>query len=106
MRTKAITEMPIFTLTSCSYDGAGERIEIYADDLRGGDVGERWAATDTSGCGRDCSCSSIELVYKSSEGCAVLRRLWGTTDEPDPKEWHAEPELIWVELHRTEEVGA
>ena len=39
MRTKAITEMPIFTLNSCSYDGAGERIEIYADDLRAGDVG-------------------------------------------------------------------
>lgn len=106
MQVKTIVELPIFTISSRSYNGAGDTIQIFADDLRSSDVGTCWSADNTGSCGRDCKCMSIELVYKSGDGCAVLRRLWGTSDDPDPEEWDAEPELIWVELHRTEEVGA
>lgn len=105
MQVETIVEQPIFTLNSRSYNGAGDTIQIYADDLRCSDVGTCWSADDTGNCGRDCQCMSIEIVYKSDDGCAVLRRLCGTSDDPDPEEWFAEPELIWVELHRTEEVG-
>lgn len=106
MNTRTIVEEPIFILESGSYDGHGETVNIYASDLKRADVGAEWCADDTGNCGRSCYSASVKVVYKDDDGCAVLSRRWGTTDSSDPKPWNSVPALIWIELHRTEEVGA
>ena len=38
---------------------------------------------------------SAEVVYKTTDGVAVLFRAEGTSDEPNPTEWKAKPKLKW-----------
>ena len=99
MNTNRVVEEPIFSIYSSSYNGRGETVDVFASDLRWADVGATWSAEDTGSCGRDCHCESLKIVYKNSDGCAVLHRVWGTTDSPDPEDWESDPDLIWVELH-------
>lgn len=103
MKTNVIIEEPIFILESDYNDmrgNSGETVRVYADDLKKAKVGDEWAATDTNGCGRGNVCESIEVVYKTDSGVAVLYRRWGTTDSNNPEDWEDEPQLIWVELHQ------
>lgn len=99
MDTNVIFEKPLFSLHSRSYNGNGERVDVYYDDLCHADVGCCWAADATGNCGRDNFCESIKLVYKDTKGCAVLHRRWGTSDDPNPEEWESNPELFWIDFH-------
>ena len=102
MKTNVIVEEPLFILTSDFNDmrgNSGETVKVYASDLKKAKVGDDFAATYTNGCGRGNVCESIEIIYKTDSGCAVLHRVWGTTDEDTPKDWEEEPQLIWVELN-------
>lgn len=95
MRTEVIIERPAFMLEGSSYNGIGEVIEISFNDLRRAEVGERWEALDTHNCGRDLNEESAEVVYKTTDGVAILFRADGTSDEPTPKPWRAKPKLKW-----------
>lgn len=95
MKTEVITERPAFTLQGSSYNGIGEVIEVSFFELRRAEVGERWEALDTHNCGRDLNEESAEVVYKTTDGVAVLFRAEGTSDEPNPTEWKAKPKLKW-----------
>lgn len=96
MKTEVVVERPAFTLQGSSYNGIGETVEVTFAELRQAEVGERWEALDTHNCGRDLNEESAEVVYKTTDGVAVLFRAEGTSDEPNPTEWKAKPKLKWV----------
>lgn len=98
METRVIVERPLFTLTTENYDDSG-MLRVYASDLKNADVGERFVPCTCSNCGRGVNEESLEVVYKSDSGIAVLYRHYGTTDSSNPEEWEHDPELIWVVLH-------
>jgi len=98
METKVIVEKPLFTLTTENYDDCG-MLRVYASDLKNADVGDSFVPYTNSNCGRGVDEESLEVVYKSDSGVAVLYRHYGTTDSPNPVEWSNDPELIWVEIH-------
>lgn len=88
-------ERQAFTLQGSSYNGVGETIEVRFSDLRRAEVGERWEALDTHNCERALCEESAEVVYKTTDGVAVIFRAEGTSDEPNPTEWKAKPKLKW-----------
>lgn len=96
MKTAIKKIEPVFRLYGSSYNGCYEKIELFVDDLRNADIGTKWISSGGC-CGRGLREESLEIIYKNAEGCAVLRRIWGTTDSPDPEFWENDPELIWVE---------
>lgn len=98
MKVSSKKEAAAFVLQSSSYNGYGEPIEVSYTALREADVGDCWCGYDNHGCGRDVRSESAEVVYKTDDGVAVLRRRWGTTDSPDPESWEDAPELIWYEF--------
>ena len=98
MKTEVVVERPAFTLQGSSYNGVGEVVEVSFDELRKAEVGERWEALDTHNCGRDLNEESAEVVYKTTDGVAVLFRAEGTSDEPSPQMWKAKPRLKWFEF--------
>ena len=95
MKTEVVVERPAFTLQGSSYNGVGEVVEVSYVELRRAEVGERWEALDTHNCGRDLNEESAEVVYKTTDGVAVLFRAEGTSDEANPTEWKAKPKLKW-----------
>lgn len=103
MKTEVIMERPAFMLEGSSYNGIGEVIEISFNDLRRAEVGERWEALDTHNCGRDLNEESAEVVYKTTDGVAILFRAEGTDNEVYYKEWRGKPTLKWFEFVRERE---
>lgn len=98
METKVIVEEPLFVLTTSDYNGSGE-LEIYASDLKKSKVGDKFIPYANTNCGRAVDEESLEVVYKSADGVAVIYRHYGTTDSPSPEAWKDDPKLFWVELH-------
>lgn len=91
-------EEAAFEMLGSSYDGDGELVEVTYADLRAANIGDMWEARDTHNCGRALDEESAEVVYKTDDGVAVLRREWGTTDSPNPQDWEEVPVLIWYEF--------
>ena len=98
MQTETILEKPAFSLQANSYDGQKEDIEVSFTDLRNAKVGDKWENRDSHNCGRYLYEQSAEVVYKTDEGVAVLIRVEGTTDSPNPEPWEADPALRWFEF--------
>ncbi|BEU88704.1 hypothetical protein TAMA11512_21680 [Selenomonas sp. TAMA-11512] len=98
MKTKVVQQVNAFTLQGSNYNGTGDIIEVGYSELEAAPVGTVWNGFDDHNCGRDLREESAEVVYKNNHGCAVLFREWGTTDEPDPKDWESAPELVWYEF--------
>lgn len=98
MKTEVIQEKPAYFLRASSYDGREEDVEVTFSDLRNAKVGDKWENRDSNNCGRALWEESIEVVYKTAEGVAVLLRVAGTTDSPNPKVWVQEPQLLWFEF--------
>ena len=98
MKTEVIREAPAFVLEGSSYNGAWETVEVSYADLRAAEVGTSWEAYDDNNCGRAVHNESAEVVYRTTQGAAVLFRSYGTTDEPDPEDWEDTPELVWYEF--------
>lgn len=98
MKTEVIMERPAFTLQGSSFDGVGEVIEVSFAELRKAEVGERWEALDTHNCRRALCEESAEVVYKTTDGVAVLFRAEGTSDDPSPEPWQEEPRLTWFDF--------
>ena len=98
MKTDVKKEAAAFVLQGSSYNGAGEPVEVSYAELRESEVGDRWLGDDFHNCGRAVHNESAEVVYKTTQGAAVLFRNWGTTDSPDPQDWEKTPELVWYEF--------
>lgn len=98
MKTEVIQEEPAYFLRASSYDGREEDVEVTFSDLRNAKAGDKWENRDSNNCGRALWEESIEVVYKTAEGVAVLLRVEGTTDSPNPKFWAQEPRLMWFEF--------
>ena len=98
MKTNVIVEEAIFTLNYSDYDTSSIR-ELFVSDLKNADIGHVFQTDTISNCGRGVNDASLEVIYKTNKGVACLYRNWGSTDEPNPEEWEAEPNLIWFELH-------
>ncbi|WP_298594835.1 hypothetical protein [uncultured Mitsuokella sp.] len=98
MKMEVKKEAPAFILRGSSYNGCGEYVEVSYTDLRAANIGDAWEGYDNHNCGRALNEESAEVVYKTDNGVAVLRRRWGTTDSPDPENWEDAPELIWYEF--------
>ena len=98
METKMVKESPAFTLQGSSYNGVGPAVEVSFAELEAAPVGSIWNGYDVHNCGRDLCEESAEVVYKTGRGCAVLFREWGSTDEPTPRHWENEPELMWYKF--------
>ena len=102
METRVIVEEPLIVLqSSCSYSNEHDFIEIYAAELKAAEVGKRWVA-DYCDNGRANECESLEVVYKTAKGIALLYRRWGTTDADMPQSWKDDPQLWWVETFSAE----
>ena len=98
MNTRVIVEEPMVMLQSnCAFSDEHEYIEIYAAELRAAEIGKTWEASYCAN-GRGNQCESVEVVYKTTSGVALLYRRWGTTDSDNPQPWEDDPELWWVEL--------
>ena len=98
METDIKMEKVAFSLSASSYDGDEEPVEISFADLRKAKVGDKWENTDSHSCGRALREESAEVVYKTDKGAAVLFRVWGTTDDPNPENWKDIPQLTWFEF--------
>ena len=98
MKTEVIQEKPAYFLRASSYDGREEDVEVSFTDLHNAKVGAKWENHDSNNCGRALWEESVEVVYKTAEGVAVLLRVWGTTDSPNPEPWNQEPRLTWFEF--------
>ena len=98
MKMEVKKEAAAFVLQGSSYNGAGEEVEVSYADLRAADVGMSWEAYDDNNCGRALKEESAEVVYKTPQGCAVLFRSCGTTDDSSPEDWEDTPELVWYEF--------
>ncbi len=98
MKMEVKKEAAAFVLQGSSYNGCGEPVAVSYATLRAAAVGEKWAGYDNHGCGRAVHSESVEVVYKTDDGVAVLRREWGTTDSPNPQDWEKVPVLIWYEF--------
>lgn len=98
MQAEVRKENPAYILCARSYNGDEEPINVSFDDLRNAKVGDRWENTDSHNCGRALLEQSLEVIHKTANGVAVLSRIWGTTDEPDPRPWESDPKLIWFEF--------
>lgn len=92
-----------FSLLANSYNGKSPAIDVSFDDLRAAKVGKKWENHDVHSCGRALYEESAEVVYKTSERAVVLFRSWGTTDDPNPEHWEAEPNLVRFDF--AEEAG-
>lgn len=99
MKTQVIQEPPAFVLRAESCDGQEEDVEVSFTDLRNAKVGHKWENHDSHNCGRDLFEESAEVVYKTAEGVAVLFRVEGSTDSPNPEPWEADPALRWFEFN-------
>ena len=96
METKVILEQPMIVLkSSCAFSYEGECVEIFASDLHKAEVGKRWVA-DYCDNGRANECESLEVVYKTAKGIALVYSRWGTTDADMPQSWEDDPQLWWV----------
>ena len=98
MKVSVKKEVAAFVLQGSSYNGCGEPVEVSYAELRTANIGDTWEAYDDNNCGRALKEESAEVVYKTPQGCAVLFRSCGTTDEPDPEDWKDTPELVWYEF--------
>lgn len=98
MKVSVKKEVAAFVLQGSSYNGAGVPIEVSYAELRTAAVGTIWAGYDNHNCGRAVHNESAEVVYKATQGAAVLFRNWGTTDSPDPQDWEKTPVLVWYEF--------
>lgn len=98
MKMEVIREAPAFVLEWSSYNGTGELVEVSYAELRTANIGDTWEAYDDNNCGRALKEESAEVVYKTPQGCAVLFRSCGTTDDPNPEDWEDTPELVWYEF--------
>ena len=98
MNVSVKKEVAAFVLQGSSYNGAGEPVEVSYAELRVSEVGDRWLGDDFHNCGRALNEESAEVVYKTTDGVAVLFRNFGTTDSPNPQDWENPPKLIWYEF--------
>jgi len=93
MYVRTETESPVFTLRGWNgYSHEHEEVEVSWNDLRHADVGDWWEARDWSNCARDSHNSRATVVYRDSNGVAVLHREWGTTDDQQPSPY----ERVWL----------
>ena len=98
MKMEVKKEVAAFVLQGSSYNGCGEPVEVNYAELRAAAVGEKWEGYDDHNCGRAVHNESAEVVYKTTQGAAVLFRNWGTTDDSDPEGWEDTPKLVWYEF--------
>lgn len=98
MKVSIKKEAAAFVLQGSSYIGCGAPVEVNYEELRFASVGDTWTAYDSHNCGRAVHNESAEVVYRTTQGAAVLFHSWGTTDSPDPQRWEADPELVWYEF--------
>lgn len=94
----SVTVCPVaITLWYTDYDGGG-KLDVTFDDLKRFPVGHIISVFRDNNCGRGVDEQTLQIVYRDERGAACLLRRFGTTDEPNPKEWENEPELIWFEF--------
>lgn len=98
MKTKTITESPLFTLTSSDYNGDGENINIFAADLKAAKIGDIFSA-EAGSCARAVREERLTVVFKNNDGCACVLHVCGTENTPNVKEWEDEDTVIWFQLH-------
>ena len=98
METDTKMEKVAFSLSASSYDGETTHLYVTFGDLRAAKIGKKWENHDVHNCGRDLYEESAEVVYKTDRGAAVLFRVKGTTDDPNPEAWESDPQLVWFEF--------
>lgn len=98
MKTEVVSERVAFSVSGWSYNGDGITQNVSFEELRHAGVGSIWNGFDTNNCGRDLHEESAEVIHRTDKGVAVLFRVWGTTDEPNPVDWEDEPILRWYEF--------
>lgn len=98
MKTEVIKEEIAFSVSGWSYNGGGITQNVSFEELRHAGVGSVWQGFDTNNCGRDLHEESAEVILRTDKGIAVLFRVWGTTDDPNPQSWEEAPKLVWYEF--------
>ena len=98
MEMEVKKEAAAFVLQGSSYNGCGEPVAVSYATLRAAKIGDKWGGYDNHNCGRAVRSESAEVVYRTTQGAAVLFHSWGTTDSPDPQDWEKTPELVWYEF--------
>lgn len=97
MKTKAITESPLFTLTSNNYNNEGEKINIFAADLKAAKIGDIFSA-EAGNCARAVHEERLTVIFKNDSGCACVLHVRGTENTPNATEWEDEDTVIWFQL--------
>lgn len=94
----SVTACPVaITLWYTDYNGGG-KLDVRYEDIKSAQVGDIFSVYRDNSCGRGVDEQTLKIVYRDERGAAGLLRRFGTTDEPNPKEWENEPELIWFEF--------
>lgn len=85
------SEEPLFRYTGCCLDDLGCEIELYAEDLKGSQVGDQWACYDQDAMvnSQETWFVEVTVIYKDDRG-VLLRVFIERSDEID---------LVWIDLH-------
>ena len=88
MKMDLFEEKPVYLYTGCCPE-YGQKIRLYADDVRNANIGDEWSCSDQDRYpNRQYEWDvTVKVVYKDEYGVALLER-----DRNYPK-------LIWIELH-------
>lgn len=96
MEVKINREQPVYEFEGCCPE-YGQKIVIYANDIRKAEVGKRWSCEDQDQYPNRERCwdVEVELVYKNTEGALLI-----TTDREPEVCWHEPPNVsaTWVQL--------
>ena len=89
-----LTETPVMTLYSGSYNGGSEK-NIYMNQIRTLPIGGVIGHSDTRNCGRACVEIELKKVYQDMSGTLLIKTETGTTDSPNPEDWIT-VDSLWV----------
>ena len=94
MKCEILTEYPIITLYSGSYNGGSEK-NVYMNQIRTLPIGGIIGHSDTRNCGRGCREEELKKVYQDMSGTLLIKTTIGATNEANPEEW-VEVDSLWV----------
>ncbi|MEM3845489.1 MAG: hypothetical protein QXU98_07295 [Candidatus Parvarchaeota archaeon] len=104
VETEVVEEQPVISLIGYeTYGTFGPEdyvVDIFIDDVKKSKIGDRWA---TRGVGsiRAAQEQEAEVVYKTSEGAAILITTRHWADTPDGDE-DVHRKLVWISYGKAE----
>lgn len=99
MKTNVVVEKNIaFDLRAFSYGSESTIRSISFSELKKAKVGDRWECFPESNITRGLHEEQATVVFKNTNGAAVLMESWGNSEDESAKPWTGEPELVWFEF--------